>query len=149
MTARESRAWLNVLTFGLTVTFLLWGATTEPKDSVVKSPATDSVRMYVEEYGCWVDEAPAGVVPTHVIYRTERDVAKYADTGYRRDEVAFAIGGRRMTDKAIEQAVFGVDHGFTDIVFCPPGVFGPRTDRGATATRTPRQMPIRLTVCMA
>ena len=59
-----------------------------------------SARALAEANGC----SDSVKDPTHVVVTVE-GITRYA--------------GRRMTDRAVEQAVFGVDHGLTVHTFCP------------------------------
>lgn len=54
----------------------------------------------VETHKCWTDAAPEGVIPGHVVITID-------DRTY--------IAGSDMTGQAIEQAVFGTDHGIDTI----------------------------------
>lgn len=70
------------------------------KESVNRPAADGSAAALVQAHGC----SSAVADPTHVVVTTSDGVTRYA--------------GQRLTDKAIEQAEFGVDHGLTVHGFC-------------------------------
>lgn len=70
------------------------------KASVDRPAATGSAAALVASNNCGASVSD----PTHVVVTTTDGFTRYA--------------GQRMTDKAIEQAVFGVDHGLTVHAFC-------------------------------
>lgn len=69
-----------------------------PSDAL--PPVTDSPAALMDANDCGSHVQD----PTHVVVTTADGATRYA--------------GQRMTDKAVEQAVFGVDHGLTVHGFC-------------------------------
>lgn len=80
-----------------------WVKGTDEQVMAIRPSVEGSPAALVAEHDCWTGEAPAGAVAGHVVVTVD-NVTRYA--------------GRRMTDRAIEQAVFGVDHGLTVHGFC-------------------------------
>lgn len=91
---------LIVLTLGVIV---LFAVVDQEKASYVRPAVVGSAQQLVEVHGCWTGAAPTGAVAHHAVV-TVNGVARYA--------------GQRMTDQAIEQAVFGVDRGLVVHGFC-------------------------------
>ena len=58
----------------------------------------------VQANDCWTGAPPAGKEAARVVVTVDN---------------VTRVAGRRMTERAIEQAVFGVDHGLTVHGFCP------------------------------
>src|SRR5690349_14296054 len=87
---------LLVLTLAVVVLFSLAG---QDKTSAIRPAVVDSSTALVEAHDCGdhVDD------PTHAVV-TAKGRTRYV--------------GQRMTDRAIEQAVFGIDHGLTVHEFC-------------------------------
>lgn len=88
----------NLLVVAVLATALMFGLATQGKESYARPAVGDSARGLVEAHGCTNPDNPTHAVVT-VDGRT-----RYV--------------GQRLTDKAIEQAVFGVDHGLTVHGFC-------------------------------
>lgn len=79
----------------------LYGAITDEKESVTRPAVDNSAKAFIEAYECSDDVED----PTHVVVTID-GVTEYL--------------GQNMTDKAIEQTVFGIDHGIETIhAFCP------------------------------
>lgn len=78
---------------------LLLGLSTQEKGSVVRPAADGSARALVKAYDCGSNVPD----PTHAVVTID-GVTRYV--------------GQRMADRAIEQAVFGVDHGLVVHGFC-------------------------------
>jgi hypothetical protein len=93
----------NVLVSATLAAALAYGLADGDKESVYRPAVADSAAALVEEHGCWTGAAPAGAVAGHVVVTVD-GVTRYA--------------GQRMADRAIEQAVFGIDHGLTVHGFC-------------------------------
>lgn len=81
-------------------TVVLFGLVSQDKESYSRPAVTNSSGALVEAHGCSTSVAD----PTHVVVTVD-GVARYA--------------GQRMTDRAIEQTMFGVDHGLVVHGFCP------------------------------
>lgn len=75
-------------------------AVSNSNESVDRPHATGSAAALMADNGCsdTVDN------PTHVVVTTADGVTRY--------------GGQRLTDRAIEQVMFGMDHGLTVHGFC-------------------------------
>lgn len=71
----------------------------------VAAPRPSLVDSLVVANDCWVDEAPTGSIPGHVVVTTEAGVTRYA--------------GRRVTEQALNQIFANEDHGLTVHAFCP------------------------------
>lgn len=93
-------ATVRILSVLSVVAVLLFSADWD-KATADRPAAEGSHQTMVERYGCHANV----VGPTHVVVTTADGVTRY--------------GGQRLTDKAIEQAVYGVDHGLTVHAFCP------------------------------
>ncbi len=91
---------LVLLAMGVT---LLFGVLSQEKVSYSRPMPSGSAEALVAEHGCWTGAAPAGVIAHHVVVTVD-GLTRYA--------------GQRLTDRAIEQAVFGVDHGLVVHGFC-------------------------------
>lgn len=90
---------LNLLVPLALAVVVLFSSIGQSKDSYFRPAVVDSAVALVETHGC-SDDVPD---PTHAVVTVD-GVTRYV--------------GRRLTDKAIEQAVFGVDHGMTVHGFC-------------------------------
>lgn len=93
------RLGINLLIALALGTVLLYGMATQEKESVARPAADGSAAALVEAHGC----SSAVQDPTHAVVTID-GVTRYA--------------GQRMTDRAIEQVAFGVDHGLTVHGFC-------------------------------
>lgn len=88
----------NLLAVLVLATVGLFSLANAADESFARPAVGDSARGLVEAHGC---TNPSD--PTHVVVTVD-GMTRYS--------------GRRMTDLAIEQAVFGVDHGLTVHAFC-------------------------------
>jgi hypothetical protein len=96
---RVARCLAHNLLAILVLTAVGMGSLANASDESFARPAVgDSARGLVESHGC---TNPSD--PTHVVVAVD-GMTRYS--------------GQRMTDRAIEQAVFGVDHGLTVHAFC-------------------------------
>jgi hypothetical protein len=93
-------ATVRILSTLSVVAVLLFSADWD-KATADRPPAEGSHHTMVEQYGCHANV----VDPTHVVVTTADGVTRY--------------GGQRLTDKAIEQEVFNMDHGLIVHAFCP------------------------------
>lgn len=77
---------------------LAFGLATQGKESVFR-PTVVNANTLIAEHGC-ADQPN----PTHAVVTLEGQTTRYV--------------GQRLTDKAIEQEVYGIDHGMTVHAFC-------------------------------
>lgn len=89
----------NVLAVLVLTTVLMGGLATQDKVSVDRPAAEGSAHALVDAHRCDNPEAP-----THAVITDTQGVTRYV--------------GKRLTDQAVEQAVFGIDHGLTVHAFC-------------------------------
>ena len=73
----------------------------DPMDA--RPEVTDSAAALLAANDCWTDEAPAGVVPGHVVVTVDGQPQ---------------LGGSHMTGQALAQLFDGADHGLTIHGFC-------------------------------
>lgn len=90
----------HTLVLGTLVTVCMMAMAGGNKPSVDRDHAAGSPAALVAAHDCGSHVQD----PTHVVVTTADGVTRY--------------GGQRLTDKAIEQAVFGLDHGLTVHGFC-------------------------------
>lgn len=88
----------NLLVVLALAAVLMFGLATQDKESVAR-PAVVNANTLIAEHGC-TDQSN----PTHAVVTVKGQTTRYV--------------GQRLTDKAIEQAVFGVDHGMVVHSFC-------------------------------
>lgn len=102
MTPTSKRLSIGLRFLGWAAVFfaLLTNVDPSASESVTRPAAADSARALVAQHQC----SSAVQDPTHAVVTVD-GVTRYV--------------GQRMTDRAIEQAVFGVDHGLTVHSFCP------------------------------
>lgn len=87
-----------VLGWLVTVGMMAMAGGNKPSVDHAPTPNSPAALMAANDCGSHVQD------PTHVVVTTADGVTRYA--------------GQRLTDRAIEQAVFGMDHGLTVHGFC-------------------------------
>ena len=80
-----------------------WDKGTDAQVMAIRPAVEGSPAALVAKHDCWTGEAPAGVVPGHVVV-TVGGVTR--------------LGGERMVSKALAQVFDGTDHGLTVSAFC-------------------------------
>lgn len=88
----------NLLACLALTVFAIFSLANAEKESISRPAADGSAAALVEAYGCTGQDNP-----THAVVTLD------GQTRYV---------GQKLTDKAIEQAVFSVDHGLTVHAFC-------------------------------
>lgn len=90
----------HMLVLGALVVVALFSMAGGDKPVADRPAAPGSAAAIVAQHGC----SDTVAEPTHVVVTTAAGVTRYA--------------GQRLTDQAIEQAVFGMDHGLIVHGFC-------------------------------
>jgi hypothetical protein len=90
---------INFTVIGVLAAVLLGGLASQGKESVFR-PTVVNANTLMAEHGC-SDEVQD---PTHAVVTIKGQTTRYV--------------GQRLTNLAIEQAVFGVDHGLVVHGFC-------------------------------
>ena len=93
----------NVLAVAILIAIGVAGVATQETTYAARPEVTNSPAALIAANDCWTDEAPAGVVPGHVVVTV--------------DGVSL-LGGERMVGKALAQVFDGADYGLTVNGFC-------------------------------
>lgn len=100
MNSRQIAA-IRFVSVAIVAMVLFFNVDLAAKESVNRPAVESGSSALVDAHGC----SSAVQDPTHVVVTKANGQTVY--------------GGQRLTDRAVEQAVFGMDHGLTVHAFCP------------------------------
>lgn len=108
MSRREFRSARLIILIALALWFIILACETATDTAPRPWSEQDNAASLIEAYDCWTGEAPGGKVAEFALLGDDDP-----------DTNAVRVSTQREFDLAIEQEVYGLDHGLRVYAFCP------------------------------